>query len=205
MGADLVLPEIDDYMYRQLDLDRDALVETYQGPFDYQKQTITMVATDAPLVTEVPREEYIAYLADAIEQICQTPVQTLVLFNALDDIKEVYERLSERGFTQRRTVLAQGINGGAEKLRKRFILGKNNANVLLGTGTFWEGIDLPHDQLQLLIVARLPFQSPDTELNQIRREDAHYNGLDPFSEVLLPEAILRLKQGWGRLIRTPHD
>lgn len=205
MGADLVLPEIDDYMYRQLDLDRDALVETYQGPFDYQKQTITMVATDAPLVTEVPREEYITYLADAIEQICQTPVQTLVLFNALDDIKEVYERLSERGFTQRRTVLAQGINGGAEKLRKRFILGKDNANVLFGTGTFWEGIDLPHDQLQLLIVARLPFQSPDTELNQIRREDAQHNGLDPFSEVLLPEAILRLKQGWGRLIRTPHD
>lgn len=205
MGADLVLPEIDDYMLRQLDLDREVQVETYQGPFDYRKQTITAVANDAPLVTDVEREEYLDYLARAIIKICRTPVQTLVLFNALDDIKEVYERLSAWGFTQRRIVLAQGINGGADRLRKRFILGNDKANILLGTGAFWEGIDLPQDQLQLLVVARLPFQSPDTELNQIRREDAQRNGLDPFSAVLLPEAILRLKQGWGRLIRTPDD
>ena len=64
---------------------------------------------------------------------------------------------------------------------------------------------MPHDQLKLLIVTRLPFQSPSNDYNRVRLQNISRNGGDPFKEITLPEAILRLKQGWGRLIRTPDD
>lgn len=205
LGASLFIPQLKTYMFRQLDLDPKVKVESYQGPFDYKKQALAVVAQDAPIVNQVERDEYISYLADAIEEICSRPVQTMVLFNSLADIEDTYRLLAEHGFTQKREVLAQGVNGSAEKLRKRFILGKQKDNILLGTGAFWEGIDLPHDQLKLLIVTRLPFQSPSNDYNRVRLQNISRNGGDPFKEITLPEAILRLKQGWGRLIRTPDD
>jgi len=77
--------------------------------------------------------------------------------------------------------------------------------VLLGTGSFWEGVDVRGDTLSLVIIDKLPFASPDEPLLQARSEDARLAGQDPFAVVQLPQAVITLKQGVGRLIRDVSD
>jgi Rad3-related DNA helicase len=95
-------------------------------------------------------------------------------------------------------VLTQGIDGSRRALLERFTQGRA---VLLGTQSFWEGVDLPGDILRCVVIARLPFSVPDDPLVQGRAE--RYD--DPFVEFQLPQAALRLRQGFGRLIRTKTD
>ncbi len=95
-------------------------------------------------------------------------------------------------------VLTQGIDGSRRALLERFAAGRA---VLLGTQSFWEGIDLPGEILECVVIARLPFAVPDDPLVQGRSE--RYE--DPFREFHLPQAALRLRQGFGRLIRTRAD
>jgi len=95
-------------------------------------------------------------------------------------------------------VLTQGIDGSRRALLERFTQGRA---VLLGTQSFWEGVDLPGDVLRCVVIARLPFSVPDDPLVQGRAE--RYD--DPFVQFQLPQAALRLRQGFGRLIRTKTD
>jgi Rad3-related DNA helicase len=95
-------------------------------------------------------------------------------------------------------VLTQGIDGSRRALLERFAAGRA---VLLGTQSFWEGVDLPGDLLRCVVIARLPFAVPDDPLVQGRAE--RYE--DPFAEFQVPQAALRLRQGFGRLIRTSAD
>ena len=127
----------------------------------------------------------------------------MILFNSLEMISRVYDYLRQSENIDKRLIIAQGITGSNEKIIKMFELGDNA--VLLGSGTFWEGIDLPKDRLELLIITRLPFQSPDTVVNRAKYQLAQINGQDSFNTIALPEAMLRLKQGLGRLIRTKED
>jgi ATP-dependent DNA helicase DinG len=102
-----------------------------------------------------------------------------------------------------REILAQGVNGSREKLLRRFTQGDNA--ILLGAGSFWEGIDLPQEQLELLIVTQLPFESPDQTTTKARYQQLREAQLNPFYNEALPKAALKLRQGIGRLIRTDHD
>jgi len=95
-------------------------------------------------------------------------------------------------------VLTQGIDGSRRAILERFSAG---GSVLLGTQSFWEGVDLPGDQLRCVVIAKLPFPVPDDPLIQGRSE--RYD--DPFREYQLPLAALRLRQGYGRLIRSKTD
>lgn len=77
--------------------------------------------------------------------------------------------------------------------------------ILLGTNSFWEGIDIPGEDLTCLIIVRLPFSSPEDPLTEAKNERIKNEGGNPFLENSLPEAVLRFKQGFGRLIRTEED
>ena len=104
-------------------------------------------------------------------------------------------QLQSRGFD----VLAQGVDGTPHQLLRRFV--ENPRSVLLGTSSFWEGVDLAGDSLKVLLVARLPFSVP-TEPVFAARSELYER---PFDQYGVPQAILRLRQGFGRLIRTRTD
>jgi len=167
----------------------------FGSPFDFPSQAILVVPDDGALPgdLEFPDEaaETIADIGRALEG------RTLVLFTSHSAMREVAARLGhleESGIA----VLTQGIDGSRRALLERFAAGRA---VLLGTQSFWEGIDLPGDILECVVIARLPFAVPDDPLVQGRAE--RYE--DPFRDFHLPQAALRLRQGFGRLIRTRTD
>lgn len=206
LGAGLYTKETRKYTLHQLDLSDDTRLLSYQSSFDYQKQTLALVAKDAPNALNEPEEKYLKYLAQTIYELTKkNQCQTMILFNSLEDLERTYEYLAVLGLTKEREVLAQGVNGSPEKLKKRFILNQERNSILLATGTFFEGVDLPEKLLELLVLVRLPFQAPSTLYNQVRYERLKNKNVDPFMALTLPEAILRFKQGFGRLIRTPKD
>jgi predicted DnaQ family exonuclease/DinG family helicase len=167
----------------------------FGSPFRYEEQAILVVPDDGALPSE----------PDFAEETAQTIVdigraldgRTLALFTAHGSMRDVAARLGpleESGIA----VLTQGIDGSRRALLERFAAGRA---VLLGTQSFWEGVDLPGDLLRCVVIARLPFAVPDDPLVQGRAE--RYE--DPFAEFQVPQAALRLRQGFGRLIRTRTD
>ena len=99
-------------------------------------------------------------------------------------------------------VLLQGETSKA-KLLEKFV--KEEHSVLVATQSFWEGIDVRGDDLSLVIIDKLPFTSPDEPLFKARMEDCRLQGGDPFNDIQIPEAVITLKQGVGRLIRDVTD
>jgi DNA polymerase-3 subunit epsilon/ATP-dependent DNA helicase DinG len=167
----------------------------FGSPFDYATQAILVVPEDGALPGD---PEFADEAAETIADIGRAiDGRTLVLFTSHSSMRDVAARLApleESGIA----VLTQGVDGSRRALLERFAAGKA---VLLGTQSFWEGIDLPGEVLECVVIARLPFAVPDDPLVQGRSE--RYE--DPFREFHLPQVALRLRQGFGRLIRTRTD
>jgi predicted DnaQ family exonuclease/DinG family helicase len=167
----------------------------FGSPFRYDEQAILVVPDDGALPSEPAFAEETAQTITEIGRALDG--RTLVLFTAHGSMRDVAGRLGqleESGIA----VLTQGIDGSRRALLERFAAGRA---VLLGTQSFWEGVDLPGDLLRCVVIARLPFAVPDDPLVQGRAE--RYE--DPFAEFQVPQAALRLRQGFGRLIRTRTD
>jgi len=204
-GATLFATGKSQYVYNQLDLDP-TTTEHHQlsTPFDLQKQARLMIATDARGPEQPSGKQRVSYLTHAISEIVNAaPKQTLILFNSLSMIEAVFYSLHQTNVSADREILAQGVNGSREKLLRRFMQGDNA--ILLGAASFWEGIDLPQEQLELLIVTQLPFESPDQTTTKARYQQLRQAQLNPFYNEALPKAALKLRQGIGRLIRTEQD
>ena len=165
------------------------------SPFDHAAQSALIVPTDIALPHE---DRFSADAAGAITDIAHAlGGRTMVLFTAHGTMREIAGRLGELAGAGV-AVLTQGVDGSRRAILERFARGHA---VLLGTQSFWEGVDLPGDLLRCVIIAKLPFPVPDDPLVQGRAE--RYE--DPFTEYHLPQAALRLRQGCGRLIRTKTD
>jgi DNA polymerase-3 subunit epsilon/ATP-dependent DNA helicase DinG len=165
------------------------------SPFDHARQSVLIVPSDIAL----PHDDQFPLEAAAIVGDVARALngRTLVLFTSHAAMREVGAQLAgleDSGIA----VLTQGIDGSRRAILERFAAG---GAVLLGTQSFWEGVDLPGDQLRCVVIAKLPFPVPDDPLIQGRSE--RYD--DPFREYQLPLAALRLRQGYGRLIRTKTD
>ena len=117
-------------------------------------------------------------------------------------MREVYTRLAPALQEEGYTLLVQG-----EKPRNRLLKSflSSPKPVLFGMDSFWEGVDIPGPQLSLVVLMRLPFRTPSEPLFQARWEALQRAGKDPFTHLSLPEAVIKFKQGFGRLIRTKKD
>ena len=204
-GATLTVAHKFDYFKQQMGLaDVTVIEKRFASPFRYKRQAAFFVVNDGPAIRGAADHAYTNYVARAIYQLTQdNQRQTLVLFNSLQMIAEVYRALMQTDLPLHREIFAQGMTGSKERITKRFSL--SHRGILLGTGSFWEGIDLPKEALEQLIVARLPFEAPDGILTKARYRQLTAAKLNPFFKEALPKATLRLHQGFGRLIRTSAD
>ncbi|HSG53238.1 MAG TPA: ATP-dependent DNA helicase [Rheinheimera sp.] len=168
-----------------------------ESPFDYAEQALLCV----PRYLSEPHEAGMLkqLLNIATRLIAANNGRCFFLFTSHRMLQLVAQQLPE---LVRQPVLVQGSTGKRLLLEQFVTL--DNA-VLLGTGSFWEGVDVRGDTLSCVIIDKLPFASPDDPLLQARSEDCAKRGQDPFAQVQLPQAVITLKQGVGRLIRDVTD
>jgi ATP-dependent DNA helicase DinG len=174
------------------------------SPYDYANQARLYLPTDTISIESTSPDQYAQYIADVVRKMAgdqKRPI--LVLFTSHDILNRVYQRVRVPLLNEGREVLAQGVGGSREKLLKRFLL--SNDALLFGADSFWEGVDLPGEILQLLIVTRLPFENPKRLQVKARNEYLASEGINPFYQEAVPHAALRLRQALGRLIRSDKD
>ncbi len=174
------------------------------SPFDYEKNCLVFVAEDAPGPTRASGRLDLDYLAEAITWCAaRTTGGTLVLFTSHADLRAVAERaapvLAEHG----RPLFTQGHGHGRSELTRRFAAAGDG--VLFGTDSFWTGVDVPGPALSQVILARLPFENPSHPVIEARAERIQALGGNPFAEMTVPAALVKFRQGLGRLIRTAGD
>ena len=167
------------------------------SPFDYASSTLLYLPTDIP-------EPYQSYYQRTVEQalidLCRaTRGRTLALFTSYSQLRNTSQAISRPLAEDEIVVYTQGDGSSRVQLLENFRT--TPRAVLLGTRSFWEGIDVVGEALSCLVVARLPFSVPSDPVFASRSETFD----EPFSQYALPEAILRLRQGFGRLIRSKTD
>ncbi|MGO8686233.1 MAG: helicase C-terminal domain-containing protein [Candidatus Dormibacteria bacterium] len=167
------------------------------SPFDYLSQALCVVVTDIPPYDDPDYEQALAAITADIAR--RLGGRTLGLFTGYGALRRIHDQVGRRLAGSQIAVLGQGLDGTRRQLLTSFR--ENPRTLLLGTGTFWEGIDVPGDALQCVIIAKLPFAVPTDPLVRARTADLP----DPFRGYVLPEAVIRLRQGFGRLIRSGTD
>jgi len=171
----------------------------FPSPFDYRSQVLLGIPRDIPTPKEDGFEERAgSVILDAIEA---SDGGTFVLCTSYALINALHARAVAR-FGDDFPLLKQG-QMSRERLLDRYR--EDRRSVLFGTDSFWEGIDVKGDQLRQVIIPRLPFRVPTEPVQQARFERLEAQGLDPFRAYSLPQAVLRFRQGFGRLIRTKND
>ncbi|RWZ60293.1 ATP-dependent helicase DinG [Halobacillus fulvus] len=194
-----------DYVKKTWGIDDITVTEkSIDSPYAFQNQVQLMVPNDFPNV-KANQDEYIEAVCEAIHSIAHvTKGRMLVLFTSYDMLKKSYLLLKEFIDPEEFMIFAQGVSSGSrDRLKKNFQA--FDQSILLGTSSFWEGVDIPGDDLSCLMMVRLPFQPPDQPTHVRRDTQMKAEGKNPFMEHSLPHAILRFKQGFGRLIRSDKD
>lgn len=190
-----------EHFQRQLGL-WDAQTLRWESPFDYSTQGLLLVPHNLPLPSHPNfNQRFVEVLAPLIEV---APGGVLVLCTTLRAVDRIAELLEEQ-FEDRdieRLLLKQG-DSSRRALLERFRTASNA--VLVGSASFWEGIDVPGDALTLVAIDKLPFAPPDDPVLEARLNQCRSNGGNPFMEYQVPEAAIALKQGAGRLIRSERD
>jgi DNA polymerase-3 subunit epsilon/ATP-dependent DNA helicase DinG len=185
-----------EYAARRLGL---AEAETLQlgSPFDYERATLLAAFTDIP---EPNDRSYAPSVARAIARlVVASEGRALALFTSHASLRRVAELIRPELKPEGIVVLAQGVDGPPRQLTENLL--NNPRTVVLGTSSFWEGVDVKGDALSMLIIARLPFAVPTDPVYRARSEQ--YDR--PFEQYALPGAILKFRQGFGRLIRDRDD
>ncbi len=167
------------------------------SPFDYRTSTLILTPSDVP---EPAMTGYAAAVHSAIiDSVRASEGRALALFTSHSALRTAYQGVKRQLEEQEILVLAQGIDGSPKQLLST--LKSNHRTLILGAASFWEGVDITGEALSLLIMARLPFSVPTDPVFSARAELFDM----PFEQYAIPQAILRFKQGFGRLIRRKSD
>jgi DNA polymerase-3 subunit epsilon/ATP-dependent DNA helicase DinG len=187
-----------EFNYLRNTLSADEAEELALGsPFDYENSALLFIAND---IAEPNSPDYQRHLDKTLVALCKASGgRTLVLFTSYAQLKRTSKNISQPLSLSDITVYEQGEGASPNALLDSFK--SADRAVLLGTRSFWEGVDIPGEALSVLVIVKLPFGVPTDPLIAARSETFE----DPFNEYHLPEAILRFRQGFGRLIRTQSD
>ena len=167
------------------------------SPFDYQRAAMLLIPDDMPPPND---QGYTGALAQVLINLARSVGgRTMALFTSYSALRSVSNRVREPLSAEGIQVLAQGTDGPPQQLMTRFA--ENPSSLLLGTSSFWEGVDLPGGTLKALVLTRLPFQVPTDPIVKARSDQY----AEPFRDYSVPQAVLRFRQGTGRLIRSKGD
>jgi ATP-dependent DNA helicase DinG len=199
------------YISEQLGLASDAesgklITVQLPSPFNYRNQALVCIPRDFPKVKGAAGDaEFIERLTDSLRDVAmETRGRMLVLFTSYRMLKQVHERLKPELQTSGIEVLGQGIDSG-NRSKLTHMFRKGSASVLLGTSSFWEGVDIPGEALSCLAIVRLPFQPPNHPLVEAKSDMLKKQKMNPFMKLSVPQAVIRFKQGFGRLVRKTTD
>ena len=182
------------------DVERPVARFIFDSPFEYKKNVLLSVPSDLP---EPKSADYSQKLSDLIKNVLIiSEGKGLVLFTSYSMLKTVYDLVRDDFSNAGITLFKQGDDDN-KKLLGNFFINKNS--VLFATDSFWEGVDVPGESLSVLIICRLPFKVPSDPVIKARMELIEKNGGNSFMEYSLPEAVIKLRQGFGRLIRRKSD
>ncbi len=171
-----------------------------QSPFEYRKQVLLGIPADAPDPGSEKFQEFVSQIILKILELSEG--KGLVLCTSYSMLGKTYHEirapLEQRGIT----VMKQG---DADRARLLAAFNTDISSVLFATNSFWEGVDVPGDSLKVVIICKLPFRVPSDPIVKARMERIELSGGNPFFDLSLPEAAMRLKQGFGRLMRRKDD
>ncbi len=182
------------------DVERPLLEGVFPSPFPYRSRVILGVPEDAPMPTE---EGHQAFVNRAIRSILElSGGHALVLFTSYESLRAAYEETRPALEAMGISCMRQGQDDRGRLLRD---FKTDPSSVLFATDSFWEGVDAPGEACKVVIIAKLPFRVPTDPVQKARAEAIEKAGGDAFMDMSLPEAVMRLKQGFGRLIRRSSD
>ncbi len=178
----------------------EVLEGVFDSPFDYRSRVLLAIAEDAPMPGS---DRYVDYLVRFLgELLVLTEGRALVLFTSYRMLQSVHESLGP-------TLSAHGIpclrQGDDDRTRLLDRFRSDAATVLLATDSFWQGVDMPGRSLEVVVLCRLPFGVPTHPVSVSRAEAIEHRGGNPFMELSLPDAVMKFKQGFGRLMRRAGD
>ena len=194
-----------DFLTARLGLDDPALAPTtavFPSPFDYDAQALLVIPSDVPAPNVDADGHRRAVTGIVLDVADASDGGLFVLFTSHREVRQLATELRARGIERRWPLLVHGEES-RDALLTRFR--ESGQAILLGTASFWEGVDVPGNALRGLVIAKLPFRVPTEPVTAAQCEAIVARGGDPFAEYMLPHASLRLKQGFGRLIRTGTD
>ena len=196
-SATLTAADSFEYFRNRVGVPSEAAELLVGSPFDYRRAAQLLAPEDMPAPSS---DRYVAVMTQTLTDLARAlDGHTMALFTSHAALRAVAQRLRAALAADGIEVMAQGVDGSAPQLMAAFPETPNS--VLLGTASFWEGVDLPSGALKALVIARLPFQVPTHPVVMAR--SALY--ADAFNDYSVPNAVLRFRQGIGRLIRNKSD
>lgn len=180
--------------------EENVLEQIFDSPFDYAQRTLLAIPTDLPGPSD---PQFLPQILEPLRQIIQiSKGNAFILFTSYEMLQWVHEKLSNDATLTQYLMLKQG------DLSRHLLLEEfkeTSGSVLFATNSFWEGVDVPGEALRCVVIVKLPFAVPSEPIYQACSEVLERKGKDPFNDYAVPQAVIRFKQGFGRLMRKKND